>query len=205
MTRLSPRFAGIVLALFALAALPIAYHSIRRPVQQDCANPDRFFSARRIGGAQVIETSPALAKLQAIEGRFLGGKGGVRVARVDGPGEFMGSPFDLGFEPQLYIGSGELRTIDAGGTEIPSRWHISTTPSQVFLEAYSYVQGGRATSHPLRTSAVLLWDQWVRGTRPLTVLIVGTTGRPEEQDQLEREMEATLARTWQQFDQACHN
>ena len=205
MTTLSSRHAWRSITLLALASHPIVYHLARQPVHEDCADPDAFISARRLGGTRVVETSPALAKVQALEGRCLGETAGVRVARVVAPGEFMASPLDFGFEPQLYIGTGELRRIDAGGTEIPSRWHDSITPSRVFLEAYSYMQGGRATSHPLGTSAPLLWDQLLHGTRPLTVLIVGATGRPEDRERLEREMTATLAQTWQQLDEACRD
>ena len=203
MKPLSPRFAPLLLALFVVCAVPIGYHAVARPVQEDCARPAQFFSARRVGGTRVIEKSRAIEKLESVEGRFLGEKGGLRVARVETPGDFMGSALDLAFEPQLYIGRGELREIPTDDGVIPVRWHESSTPSRVFLEGYSYVQAGRPTSHPLRTSLPLVFDQLLRGTRPLTVVIVGSTGRPEERETLEREMEAVFARTWRQLRAAC--
>ena len=53
MTTLSPRFAPWLALWFALCALPVGYHALERPVQEDCAAPARFFSAKRVGGARV--------------------------------------------------------------------------------------------------------------------------------------------------------
>jgi hypothetical protein len=203
---LSPRFAGAAIALFAAAALPVGYHALAAPIHDDCANPEAFFDAPRIGGADMEPLGGWMRDLEGGEGRLPDGRGyrvAVRVVRTFSPSLLNASPLRFGFDDALYLRPGEVRWLEAGDAVLPVHWISYEGRDATRFEAYSFVRDGVPVSNPFRSGLALALPQLVGGTRPITVLIASGAAVPDGRAASARAAERWFVRAWQQLEAAC--
>lgn len=206
MTALSPRFAAAAAALFLAAAVPVWFHALSAPTYDDCRDPDRFFAATRLGGAQMEVAKHRSRASRATEGRLHARTRNavrVRAFRTYEPSRLYASPMSFGFDSMSYLVPRETRWLETGDDILPVHWSSYEMEGIVHIEAYAYIQGGMPTWHPLQSGVALALPQLVEGTRPLTVLIVSGTGRPDEVPALEVAVEGWFVDAWRQLKVSC--
>jgi hypothetical protein len=205
-TEISARFAGAAIALLVTAAVPVLFHAVTAPTYDDCANPEAFFGAARIGGADMVALGGLLNKFEGAEGQLRSGSRyhlAVRVVRTFSPSPLYASPIMFGFDTALYLHPAEARWLEAGDDVLPVHWNSYEVQRTARIEAYSFVQGGVPVWNPLQSGLALALPQLVGGTRPVTVLIVSGVGSRDELPALSRAAERWFVSAWQQFEAAC--
>jgi len=203
---LSPRFAGAAIALLAAAALPVCYHALAAPVTDDCANPQAFFGAARIGGASMAPLGGWMEGFEGGDGRLSETSEYriyVRVVRTFSPSLMQVSPMRFGFDETLHLHPGRVRRLEAGDAVLPVHWIFVEGPEATRIEAYSFVQGGVPVSSPLRSGLALALPQLVGGTRPVTVLIASGAATVDGRAAFTRAAERWFVSAWQQLEAAC--
>ncbi len=202
---LSSRHAFAVALIAIVCAVPVWYHATAAPKRDDCRDPNAFFTAKRLGGAE----------MQDIQWRFEAGdaKGHlrtptrnrirVRAFRMFDAWRMYGSPMTFGFDSMSYLVPRELRSIEAGPDRLPVHWSTFEMDGKVHLEAWFFAQGSRPVSHPIAAWASMAWQQLFEGSEPLTVMIVSAVGRPGEMTSLGEAAEAWFASSWKQLRAAC--
>lgn len=205
MTVVSSRHALAAAALLLIAAAPVWFHAAVAPTYDDCARPEAFFGASRIGGVAVGAPSDSLHHVQHVQGgtEVQGRAISFRVVRSFDPSSFYWRPIAFGFDTLLYLQPAELERVEAGDDVLPVHWSVDASQSLSRLEGYAYVQGGEPVRHPVRSGLALALPQLVTGTRPVTLLVVwGASGRGEL-PVVRREAERWLAAAWQELEAAC--
>jgi hypothetical protein len=205
-TVISPRFAGAAIALLVAAAVPVWFHAVTVPTYDDCANPEAFFGAARIGGADMVTLEGLMTEVEGAEGQLRGGSQyrlAVRVVRSFSPSLLYASPIRFGFDSMLYLHPGEARWLEAGDDVLPVHWNSYEGQRTTRIEAHSFFHGGVPVWHPPRPGLALALRQLVGGTRPVTVLIVSGVASRDDGPAFSRAAERWLVSAWQQLEATC--
>ncbi|MDP6978415.1 MAG: hypothetical protein QF570_07420 [Myxococcota bacterium] len=201
----SSRYALAAAFIAIVCAIPVWFHASEAPTRDECRDPDAFFLAKRVGGAQMRD----------IRRRFEAGdaKGELRTStrnrvrvhafRTHETFKLYGSPMSFGFDSMSYLVPRETRQIEAGDDLLPVHWSTYEMDGRVHLEAWVFAQGGKPVRHPLAAWVPLAWKQLFDGTQPLTVMIASAVGRPGEMAQLGEATEGWFASSWEQLRAAC--
>jgi len=203
---LSTRFAGAAIALLAATAVPVCYHALAAPTHDDCANPQAFFGATRIGGADMTPLGRWMRVFEGGEGRLAATPEysvDVRVVRTFQPSLMNVSPMRFGFDETLHLHPAAIRWLDAGDVVLPVHWIFFEGPEFTRIEAYAFVRGGAPVSSPFRSGLALALPQLVGGTRPVTVLIASGAATPGGRAAFTRAAERWFVSAWRQFEAAC--
>jgi hypothetical protein len=208
----SRRHAGAVLAMAALAAVPLGWHAIAAPVADPCRDPHALLASQRIGGGRVGDRRPDKAGRRGAG--WIGGEIPSPTADVNS----MIFRVSRGFDPFAFYGSGPLTALDpdfvlderpervdldAGGENLPVYW-LEDAPLRDFrLRAHVYVLGSRPVAHPF-PAGLAVWPQQLRnGTLPVTLFMFRAVGRASAADAMRRDARDWLRAAWQHYREMC--
>lgn len=203
MIGLSPRFAVAAGALLLCAALPVLLHAGLRPVRDDCRDPDAFFGAPRIAGAEVSRVVTEDGAASGVEGELERVPLQVKVLRTFEPFRFYARPLEYGFRTHLYVDAARTRYVEAGDDRLALHWRTNAWSDLIEFEGYGLAQGGRPVWHPIESGLALAGSQLLSGTQPVTLFIVSGGDRREDLAQVTREADAWLAQAWHELEAAC--
>lgn len=205
MIELSNRYALATALVLSLLAIPVWFHELEAPVADDCADPNAFFLANKIGSAQrksiqwQFEAGDAKGAIPSRAGVQIR----VRVFRMLEAWKLYGSPMSFGFDSMSYLVPREQRIVPVGDAQLPVQWSRFELDGQGYLEAWTFAQGGRPLWHPLEGWPSQALAQLLDGTRPTTVMIASAIGPPEAVEGLDDTIETWFASTWKQLRAAC--
>jgi hypothetical protein len=207
----SRRHAVPVLALAALAAIPIGWHAIASPVVDSCRDPQALLAAQRIGEGRATKLWPDPG------GRA--GAGGLH-GEVAPPAEVNSMIFRVlrGFDPWTVYGSAPLAALDndfvldaiperveldAGGEMLPVHWLEDAVLQDFRVRAHFYLLDDRPVGHPFPAGLAQAGGQLRHGTRPVTLFMFRAVGRTSAADAMRREARAWLRAAWQHYREVC--
>jgi hypothetical protein len=212
MIALSPRHARAVVALAAIAALPITWHALAAPITDDCRDPEALMSTEQIGALSVIDRQPPLDGPLGVR-RITGG------LRVPGGDLYsMGFRVSRGFTPSDYYGllevhdmdksfsldaAGERIAIDADGTALPVRWLEDTFERNFRVRAHFLVYDGRPIASPFAAGVATAGRQLVHGTLPVTMFAFHAAGPASARDAMRDAAREWLRAAWALQQRAC--
>lgn len=208
MTGLSQRFAIAAIVLMLSSAVPVWFHTLEQPTYDDCRDPDSFFRGSRIGGATMRKPVPRRRTSISVEGRMYTKAENplaVLVFRSYQSSRFYASPMSFGFDSMSYIIPREVRWLEVGGDRLPVHWIQYEAEGEVRVEAYLYIQGGVAITHPLQSGPDLALAQLKDGTSPLTVMIAAASGSVAGESELKAATESWFIEAWKEMKVACES
>lgn len=212
MIQLSGRYTTPVLALLALAALPVWLHAASGVVRDDCAHPAALLAADRIAGTRPDperRDSRAAHHVQWTEGSIAPRVPGrfdlsFRIIRSYDLSRFYGVPYWTFFHNAFPDDRRELRRVRADGYTLPIHWRYDDSEGVPRVIEYLYVLDGRPARHPFTASLRSALPQLLGGTRPVTLFVVYGIARPGEgAEPIERSADAWLVDAWRYYESVC--
>jgi hypothetical protein len=206
----SSRHAVPVLAVAALAAIPIGWHALAAPTADRCRDPDALIASQSIGEGRVTgrRTAPEAPDVLWIDGEMVPPPDVVsmqfRVSRSFAPSNFYGSSEVQSFDNSFsFDRAGDLMPVDADGVELPVHWLEDPLRMQFRLRAHFYVFDGHPVESPFSAGVAVAGRQMVRGTLPVTLFVFAVKGRPRVSDQMRSAARDWLRAAWRRYQEVC--
>ena len=204
------RRAWALAALALLAALPIGWHTFHQPTVDLCADSDALFASNRLGGAVVTAREVVGDGTGSLDGQIRGLPDGVtsmdvRLQRSFEPSEYYGESAVHEVGDAFWLEERfELGWIEADdGRRLPVYSASDTLAPNHRLRSYMVIWGRRPTASPFLAGLARGPAQLLRGTRPVSLLIVRADGLTHGADAM-LEMQADwIRKAWGEFERAC--
>ena len=207
--RISTRYLPGLLALLALALVPVVVQSYAGRQDEDCGDVAQLLDTGRIPGGEPIGPvdERGITVAQFAQGRLRDRQPGLPVLGYQVLRSF--EPLRLALKPTRGLVNSilflppELRWIEADGERLPV--HVTTDPSstEVRFASYLLVYQSRPVVSLLGAQLRSAVPQIVGGTRPLTILLAGGSAPGYRLEESLRVSERWLAAAWRHHRDAC--
>ena len=214
MTQLSARFAAPLCLLLALAAVPVAVHSIGRGRRDDCRDPGALRDAGAIPGtsavqevhppgravASTLQWTRAAAQTREPEISALD----VRIVRSTDPKSLYLKPTGPLRRPSEFdSGSPRLHWIETEGERLPVRLIRVEVSGRVRIVAYLFAIGSRPVASPLRDQLATALTQVFTRARPLTLFAASGYAPRSREEALRGAALGWIVDAWRRYDAVC--
>jgi hypothetical protein len=209
---LARRFAVATAALFAVAAVPVWLHAATGRTFDPCADPAALVRLPAYGSdyvQQVTGQGDGRLYAQSIRGELPqsdSALGPMRFWMLRGadPFFFYGHPDAIFISVPLPGDRREMHELAVGSERLPVRRRYDDSLDALRFSEYVLIQGTTPVRHPFTGGLSLALRQLVRGTEPVTMLLVeGVVGGAHDEAEIEAKSDAWLARAWNDYREAC--
>ena len=214
MTPLSTRFAPSLCLLLALAAVPVAIHSIGPEPRDECRDPEALADAGAIPGTSAVQAvrppqraaastlmwTRAAAKTRAPGVSVLD----VRILRSSDPKFLYLNPTGSLFRSsEIAMRPVRLRWIETGGEQLPVHLIRVEDSGRVRIVAYLYASGPRPVASPLGHQLATAFSRFFAPARPLTLFAASGYAPRAQEDALRAAALEWTADAWRHYVAAC--
>jgi hypothetical protein len=207
-----PLVRAVLLVLLSIALVPVAVHSYRGVLSDDCQEPNGLHEVSRIEGSRPgedlrsprmpyrIQSSAGLVDSEASEIAPLE----FHVVRSFDPRRIYVHPHALlgrRFEPD----ASQIEWLADGHERIPVRRLEASDPLRGLLRRafLLYVYDGRPVEDPFLAQLRGALPQVLEGTRPLTLFLVAGDATPDQIDEVETRARQWLSAAWRFYERTC--
>lgn len=212
MIPVSSRYAPWVVGMLILALIPVAFHALGGRGPDDCAHPEALVATFMIDrermrpnhweehwerhSASITQWSEARIDLEGsgpLEMHFI---------RSFDPRSLYVRPIAnlrVALEPELQ----KTEWVDHEGARLPIQWVYDHTGTESRVVAYLFVYEGRPVNQPFGAQLRSAFAQLVGGPRPLTLLLVSGSARPDHLGLAESRAREWLVDAWDWYHATC--
>jgi hypothetical protein len=196
----------------AMLAIPVAYHGSMEPVRDGCQNPLAPLNDLVFPNVETIESTDSIE---------LGGRIGDKSGTLTLPGKWTIAPkFRLTrtFEIEKYYfvprrtfthpfpgDRLESLVVAVDGVDVPLHLRIDETYGIAVASVYFYVLGGHPVRNPFLGSLAQAVPQFLRGSLPLTLILVAGNSEFEEAATNRATLIEWAQRSWTAYDEFCNS